>query len=173
MKRYLSEGVTHSLKFKNVLFGAQYYFYIQAKAKIADNDPNADPTTLGQIMYSSRVLYPDINSVQPPHFSQNDLSKIRIVPNPYNIKDPLLITYGFVNQRNITFYNLPPVCTIKIYTENGDLVQTIQHDNPLGTGSEPWDMLSSSQQVINSGIYIAVFQKPDGELSYQKFIVVR
>ncbi len=167
------KGVTHSIKFKNVLFGAQYYFYIQAKAKIADNDPNADPTTRGKIIYSSRTLYPDVDQVQPPHFSQNDLSKIRIVPNPYNIKDPLLITYGFANQRNITFYNLPPVCTIKIYTENGDLVQTIQHNNPLGTGSEPWDMLTSSQQVINSGVYIAVFTKPDGELSYQKFIVVR
>ena len=124
-------------------------------------------------MYSSRILYPDVIDVKPPHFSQEDLSKIRIVPNPYNINDPLLITYGYTDQRNITFYNLPPFCTITIYTENGDLVRTIDHNDPLGTGSEPWDMLTSSQQVINSGIYIAVFKKPDGELSYQKFVVVR
>ncbi len=167
------KAAKHSFKFKDVLFGAQYYFYIQAKAKIPDNDPNADPTTRGKVVYSSRVLFPDIDPVQPPHFPQEDMSKIRIVPNPYNIKDPLLIKYGFTDQRDITFYNLPPFCTIKIYTENGDLVQTIHHNNPLGTGSENWDMLTSSQQVINSGIYIAVFQKPDGELSYQKFIVVR
>ncbi len=167
------KGTEHSIKLTDVLFGAQYYFYIQSKAKIGENDPNADPTTWGEIMYSSRVLYPDINFVQPPHFSQVDLSKIRIVPNPYNIRDPLLITYGFTDQRNITFYNLPPFCTISIYTENGDLVRTIDHNNPLGTGSEPWDMLTSSQQVINSGLYIAVFKKPDGELSYQKFVVVR
>ena len=163
----------HKIKLTDVLFGAQYYFYIQAKAKIGENDPNADPTTRGKIMYSSRVLYPDINYVQPPHFPQEDLSKIRIVPNPYNIRDPLLIKYGFTDQRNITFYNLPPFCTISIYTENGDLVRTIEHNNPLGTGSENWDMLTSSQQVINSGLYIAVFKKPDGALSYQKFVVVR
>jgi hypothetical protein len=167
------KAAQHSTKLTDVLFGAQYYFYVQSKAKIGENDPTADPTTRGKIMYSSRVLYPDINYVQPPHFPQEDLSKIRIVPNPYNIRDPLLITYGFTDQRNITFYNLPPFCTITIYTENGDLVQTIQHNNPLGTGSEPWDMLTSSQQVINSGLYIAVFKKPDGELSYQKFVVVR
>ncbi len=167
------KAMTHQFKLKNVLFGAQYYFYIQSKALISATDQNADPTTRGKMMYSSRVLYPDIDYVQPPRFAQEDLSKIRIVPNPYNIKDPLLITYGFTNQRNIAFYNLPPLCTIKIYTENGDLVRTIYHNNPLGTGSENWDMLTSSQQVINSGVYIAVFQKPDGELSYQKFIVVR
>ena len=167
------KSAKHSFKLKDVLFGAQYYFYVQSKALIAADDPNADPTTRGKMMYSSRLLFPDINSVQPPHFPQDDMSKIRIVPNPYNIKDPLLITYGFTNQRNIAFYNLPPQCTIKIFTENGDLVQTIQHNNPLGTGSENWNMLTSSQQVINSGVYIAVFQKPSGEISYQKFIVVR
>ncbi len=167
------KGSLHTFKDKNVLFGAQYYFYIQSKALISATDPNADPSTRGKMMYSSRLLYPDIDFVNPPRPNQNDMSKIRIVPNPYNIKDPLLITYGFTNQRNITFYNLPAFCTIKIFTENGDLVQTIQHNDPQKTGSQSWDMLTSSQQVINSGVYIAVFQKPDGELSYQKFVVVR
>lgn len=167
------KATKHSIKLTDVLFGAQYYFYIQAKARIGANDTYADPTTRGKIIFSSRILYPDIDYVQPPRFPQEDLSKIRIVPNPYNISDPLLITYGFRDQRNIRFLNLPPFCTISIYTENGDLVRTIEHNNPLGTGSEDWDMLTSSQQVINSGLYIAVFKKPDGELSYQKFIVVR
>jgi hypothetical protein len=165
----------HSIKLTNVIPSAQYYYYIQSKAKIGENDPNADPTTRGKIMYSSRLLYPNIDFVQPPRFAgQPDLSKIRIVPNPYNINDPLLLKfYSDTDGRNITFYNLPSFCNIKIYTENGDLVQTIEHNNRLGLGSETWDMLTSSQQVINSGVYIAVFTKPDGELSYQKFVVVR
>ena len=164
----------HTLKLTDVIVGAQYYFYIQSKAKISDNDPNADPTTRGKIMYSSRLLYPDIDYVQPPRFSQEDLSKIRIVPNPYNINDPLLLKFfSDTDGRNITFYNLPPFCTIYIYTENGDLIKTIDHNNPLGLGSEPWDMITSSQQVISSGIYIAVFKKPNGESAFQKFVVVR
>ena len=167
----------HKFKDTTAVPSAQTYYYIQAKAKIDQSDPNyanADPTTRGKIMYSSRSLYPDVLYLYPPRFSQNDLNKIRIVPNPYNIKDPLLIKYGYTDQRAITFYNLPPVCTIKIFTENGDLVTQIEHNNPITkAGSETWNMITSSQQVISSGVYIAVFQKPNGELSYQKFIVVR
>ncbi len=171
------KAAVHEFIDSTAIPSSQTYYYIQAKALIdpsAPNYVNADPTTRGKVMYSSRCLYPDILYLNPPRLSQNDLSKIRIVPNPYNIKDPLLVTYGFTDQRGITFYNLPPVCTIKIFTENGDLVQTIYHSSPLvKAGSETWNMITSSQQVINSGIYIAVFQKPDGGMSYQKFIVVR
>ncbi len=163
----------HVYKDKSILFGAQYYYYVQSKAKIAENNLNADPTTRGKIMYSSRVLVPNIYWINPPRLAYDDMSKIRIVPNPYNINDPLLKTYGFTDQRGIIFFNLPPTCKIKIYTEHGDLVQTIIHDNPAKSGSETWDMLTSSQQVISSGVYIAVFEKPNGEISYQKFIVIR
>jgi len=101
------------------------------------------------------------------------MTKIRIAPNPYNINDPLLQTYGFTDSRGIIFFNLPPKVTIKIYTENGDLVQTLEHDSPQKAGSLTWDMITASQQVISSGVYIAVFQKPEGDISYQKFVVVR
>ncbi len=163
----------HLFKDQTVLFGGQYYYYIQAKAKIAENDLNADPQSRGKIIYSSRLLDPNIYWINPPHHSTDDMSQIRITPNPYNINDPLLKTYGFTDQRGIIFFNLPGTVTIKIYTENGDLVQTIDHDSPVKSGSVTWDMITSSQQVISSGVYIAVFQKPGGEVAYQKFLVVR
>ncbi len=167
-------GTEHTFYDSTAFYGAQVYYYVQAKARIPYNDPDADPTTRGKIIYSGRTLYPNIYFINPPSHSQEDLSKIRIAPNPYNIKDPLLVQEGFTDQRGIVFYNLPPVCTIKIYTENGDLIQTIVHNQPVTkAGSETWNMLTSSQQVIYSGVYIAVFQKPDGEISYQKFLVVR
>jgi len=162
--------------FKDTTFfpGAQYYYYIQAKAKISENDLTADPSSRGKIMYSSRVYIPNVSYIKPPNYPQDDMSKIRIAPNPYNISDPLLVyPYHYTDRRGINFFNLPPVVTIKIFTENGDLVQTIEHNDPIKTGYEGWDMITSSQQVINSGIYIAVFQKPSGEITYQKFIVVR
>ncbi len=160
-------------------YGAQVYYYIQSKARIGVNDPNADPTTRGKMMYSGRALYPGLNPIQPTNFPQNDLSKIRIVPNPYNIKDPLLTAapFGLGSQtgNEIVFYNLPPVCTIKIYTENGDLVQTIYHPQAgrPQSGTEPWDLQTRTQQTIYSGVYIAVFQTPGGAVSYQKFLIVR
>lgn len=165
----------HIFNDQSFLPGAQYYYFIQAKAKIAENDLTASPETRGKIIYSSRALIPNIFYVNPPTQYSDDMSKIRIVPNPYNINDPLLGPdgYGFTDRRSITFYNLPPTATIRIYTESGDLIRTIEHDWPDQRGSEAWDLLTSSQQVITSGVYIAVIEKPSGELTYQKFVVVR
>lgn len=167
------KGLEHSYKDMNVLALAQYYYFIQSKALINPNDQNADPTTRGRIMYSGRVYVPNVFWVNPPRLSQEDLSKVRIAPNPYNINDPLLVTYGYTDQRGINFYNLPVSCTIKIFTENGDLVQTIRHESTVRAGSETWDMITSSQQVISSGLYIAVIEKPNGEKTFLKFVVVR
>ena len=168
---------SHEILDSGVVSGAPYYYYIQTKARIDENDVNADPTTRGKIMYSSRLLIPNLNSVRPPKHSSEDMTRIRIVPNPYNINDPLVRElYGQpgIDGRVINFYNLPPIVTIKIYTENGDLVKTIYHDEPIDeNGFKDWDMITDNQQVISSGIYIAVFQKPSGETSFQKFIVVR
>ena len=158
---------------KNILIGAQYYYYVQSKAQIGADDLLADPLSRGRIIYSSRVMQPTINWINPPHFSQDDLTRIRIVPNPYNINDPLLVKQGWTDQRGIQFYNLPGRVTIKIFTENGDLVQTLEHDSPVSAGYEIWDMITRNQQVISSGLYIVVFQKPDGETAFQKFMVVR
>jgi|GEM_PF-345819 len=162
----------------NVVGSANYYYYIQAKAVIDQTDPNynnADPTTIGKVMYSSRNYIPNLYYLTPPRLPQNDLSKIRIAPNPYNVKDPSLISYETTvnNPRVLVFFNLPVVCKIQIFTENGDLVNTINFNSPVQAGSYQWDMLSSNQQAITSGVYIAVFSKPDGEKAFQKFVVVR
>lgn len=168
------KAVEHTYLDTNVVSGVPYYYYIQTKSKIDENELNADPTTRGKILYSSRVWIPNISPLNPPKYASEDMSKIRIVPNPYNINDPLVkLYYSDKDGRQINFYNLPGTVTIKIFTENGDLVKTIEHDSPQSDGYEKWDMITESQQVINSGVYIAAFQKPNGELSFQKFIVVR
>lgn len=169
------KGSEHTFIDSDVLAGGSYYYYIQTKAIITENDLNADPTTRNKLIYSSRLWIPNILSVKPPKLSSEDMSRIRIVPNPYNINDPLVKSlYASKDGRQINFYNLPPIVTIKIYTENGDLVKTIEHSSPVDLdGSEFWDMLTDNQQVISSGLYIAAFQTPDGEKNFQKFIVVR
>lgn len=170
------KAIEHSFLDTSVISGVPYYYYIQTKTKIDENDLNADPTTRGQILCSSRIWIPNIAQINPPKYSTEDMSKIRIVPNPYNINDPLVKQYFSqpgIDLRRLTFYNLPGTVTIRIFTENGDLIKTINHSSPQSDGSTGWDMITDSQQVISSGIYIAVFQKPDGEISYQKFIVVR
>ena len=171
----------HTFLDTTIRSGANYSYYVQAKALIDPNEPNADPTTRGKIIFSSRLFVQDNSSgtpvLYPPVLPQDDLSKIRVVPNPYNISDPLVSgsTYGVDTQgRLIYFLNLPAVCTIKIFTENGDLVKTIDHTSPGGpSGSAQWNLDTSSGQLVSSGIYVAVFQTPNGGTSYQKFVIVR
>ncbi len=167
------KATQHFFKDQTAYSGAQYYYYIQSLARIDANDPNADPTTLGMLIASSRLFVPNVSWINPPRFSTEDMSQIRIAPNPYNINDPNLLSYGFTDQRGIIFFNLPSTVTIRIFTENGDLVRTLEHTSTVRAGSVTWDMTTDSQQIINSGVYIAVFEKPGGELVYQKFLVVR
>ncbi|MFC1481734.1 hypothetical protein ACFL6E_05770 [Candidatus Neomarinimicrobiota bacterium] len=163
----------HTWKDSSILFGASYFYYVQAGYNIDASDQNAHPDSRGKTIWSSRIWVPTTVDVQPPRQPGTDLDEIRIVPNPYNTRDPLIADYGWDDNRGLIFFNLPSEVTIKIFAENGDLVQTIEHNPPSKAGSLTWDMLSSSQQAIASGVYIAVFQRPDGELAYQKFIVVR
>ena len=69
------------------------------------------------------------------------------------------------------FYNIPGQCTIKIFTERGDLITTIEHTD--GSGDEAWNSITDFRQVIVSGLYIAYIETPDGESIHKKFIIIR
>jgi len=161
----------------SVVFGSSYYYYVQAGVKVAENDANAYPSTRGKTLWSGRMWSTTYNPVDSERLYHPDMDSIRIVPNPYNLKDPLWTGYGLDDiddPRRIMFFNLPKECTIKIFTENLDLVKTIEHTEfPVSTGYEKWDMLTENQQAIASGVYIVVFQTPDGGVAYQKLFVVR
>ncbi len=96
-------------------------------------------------------------------------SNIRIVPNPYNISAAKLLYPG--EQDKIAFKNIPAICTIRIYSELGELINTLEHND--GTGTQDYDMTTSSKQIIVSGIYIAVVETPSGSRAILKFVVIR
>jgi hypothetical protein len=98
------------------------------------------------------------------------LTDIRVVPNPYNIASRDL-QYGISAPDRLMFLNIPGECTINIYTERGDLIETIEHID--GSGDEAWNSLTSSRQVVVSGIYIAHIEAESGESAIRKFVVVR
>jgi hypothetical protein len=114
-----------------------------------------------------------------------NLDSIRVVPNPYVI-DKRALQFGTESGYDrIVFYGLPPFCKINIYTERGDLIREINHKN--GTGDEAWESVTSSGQIVVSGLYIAVFEVTEdvkesgtenllftkGEKTYRKFIIIR
>lgn len=107
-------------------------------------------------------LYYEIVSKKPiigdPNLAKtnNDLNKITIVPNPY---------YGFNNLETpqsghyVAFRRLPVNCTIKIYTLNGDLIQTLKK-NDATTSELRWNMMTFNNVPVASGIYICLIDAP-------------
>ncbi len=49
-------------------------------------------------------------------------------------------------------------------------MDTIEHTD--GSGDEAWNSITSSRQIVVSGLYIAHFEMPDGN-ALRKFTVVR
>ncbi|TFG95938.1 MAG: hypothetical protein E4H13_12760 [Calditrichales bacterium] len=101
------------------------------------------------------------------------MDEIRVVPNPYIISASVdRLRFGNTERDKIAFFNIPGQCTIKIYTELGELVNTIEHTN--GSGDGYWNCTTSSNQLIVSGIYIAIVTDNDkGDKAIVKFVVIR
>ncbi|MBK7140797.1 MAG: hypothetical protein IPH75_01805 [bacterium] len=89
-----------------------------------------------------------------------DLAKIKVVPDPYFAQYSARVETG-EGESIIEFQNVPSKCTIRIYTLSGDLVQTLEHDSETGTAR--WNLQSTNQQLIASGIYIFHVDSPYGE----------
>jgi len=160
-------NVVHTYDDTSAVRGFDYYYYIQSKDDGSQNE--ADP---GKPLVSS--LFWTLTSV-PAYLRRaavvNDLEKIRVVPNPYDIRARSVQFGEDFQYDRIAFYGLPPECTIKIFTERGDVIWEKKHDD--GSGDELWDSLTASGQIIVSGIYIAYFETPEGESVFRKFVVIR
>ena len=80
-----------------------------------------------------------------------DLSKIKVVPNPYVGSSFLDLSPA---HRRIEFINLPKECTIRIYTLSGNLVNVLNHisSSRQGWGNyTDWDRLTNSQPNVYEG----------------------
>jgi hypothetical protein len=145
--------------------GVDYYYYIVG---IGPSQPGGPGTPAGSLE-SGRYYTQTYDPVRLKRPAGERLSDIRVVPNPYSISasDNL----RFPGDR-IAFYNIPGQCTIKIYSELGELIKTIEHTN--GSGDEFWESVTSSNQIVVSGIYIVVItDNTTGEKHITKFAVVR
>jgi len=161
--------------------GFSYYYYITAYNDGSNNQSGImNPTG---ILESNR-FYTKTN--QPAYLQRpqgKSMKDIRVVPNPFIVSAQHL---QFLEEDDkLMFYNIPGKCDIKIFTESGELIETIHHNS--GTGDEKWQSLTSSRQVIVSGIYIAYIEVTEdckdlatgevlfkkGEHTTRKIIVVR
>ncbi len=104
-----------------------------------------------------------------------DLSKVAVVPNPYvgaASWEPQSTSVGR-GERRIFFIHLPPLCTIRIYTISGQLVQTIEHDAPIADGQESWNLVSRDGMDISYGMYVFHVETPDLGSTVGRFAVIK
>lgn len=150
--------------------GISYYYYITSFGNPIAADP-ATRTPAGVLesnLFYTRTYDPAFLKRQAGTSS----SQIRIAPNPYVISSSEN-TLRFPSEPDkIAFFNIPGNCVISIYTELGELIKRIVHDD--GTGDAYWNSITSANQVIVSGIYIVIIENKDtGEKTIKKLVVVR
>lgn len=106
-----------------------------------------------------------------------------VFPNPYRI-DGGYARIGYENRertksaertRAVHFANLPHVCTIRIFTPAGDLVQEIEHNRPddgPDAQEETWNLISRNTQAVTTGLYIWHVSSAMGE-QIGKLVVIK
>ncbi len=161
--------------------GISYYYYVSSFSDGSNNN-SGECNPVGPLL-SSRYYTQTTEPAYLRRKAGSNLDEIRIVPNPYNIKSQKLQYTGEPDK--IMFLNIPALCTIRIYTERGDLINTIEHTN--GSGDESWNSITDARQVVVSGIYIAHFEVTEdytdpetgellykkGESAFRKFVIIR
>ncbi len=108
--------------------------------------------------------------------ARNDLDDIFVVPDPYiaaNTLEPRLIRQVGRGQRRVDFVNLPPQCKISIFTMSGQLVQEIDHDSPVESGREPWDMRTKDGLEVSFGVYIYHVEAPGIGEKIGRFAIIK
>lgn len=169
-------NLVHLYDDTSAIRGAAYYYYVTAFDDGLSNAPdfNGKRESLESHQFANMTTRP-ASLARPAVLST--LDSIRVVPNPFSLAAQKL---QFPGQRDkIVFYNLPPECTIRIFSESGDLVKTLEHTK--GSGDEFWGIgtVNNDLQTTDtgqrpvSGIYIANIVTPDGKTKNVKFLIVR
>lgn len=164
-------GTQTSYEDLTAIRGEPYYYAVTVVDDGSRNATGLVPGPLESSIYTNRSQTPAF-SFQP---GEGSTSNILIIPNPY------FASAGDFNFSDVTnkllFVNLPPYCTIRIFTAMGDLVKTIHHTN--GSADNTWDQVTDFNQLVASGVYIMhVSNARDADQNplpdaINKFVIVR
>jgi hypothetical protein len=113
-----------------------------------------------------------------------NMGQVYVYPNPYRInadyrqlgyEGRTLENYPSDKVRAIHFANLPPKCTIKIFSLDGDRIITIEHDmNPTDPNAshDQWNLINRNHQLVVSGLYYWTVESPDGQTQIGKLVII-
>jgi len=159
-----------------------WWFYLSAGPDTTKHQTIPMPGDTAYIKLIKPFLSDDVFSFASatqhidPSLAKAQLSNIKVVPNPYlgaaqwEVKNPYSSGRG---TRSLHFTHLPAQCTIRIFTVDGELVNTIVHSNQIDDGTEDWNMLSQDNLSISYGVYIYYIDAPGIGKTMGKFAVVK
>lgn len=159
-----------------------WWFYLSAQPDTSLGQTIPQPGDTAYIYLKKPFLSADVFefTAKAPSVDNNkaraSLDDIRVVPNPYlasaqwEVKNPYSSGRG---PRSLHFTHLPAKCTIRIFTVNGELVNTIEHDSPIDDGAEDWNMLTKDNLAISYGVYIYHIEAPGIGEKIGKFAVIK
>ncbi|HEX5133043.1 MAG TPA: hypothetical protein VFX92_11230 [Candidatus Krumholzibacteria bacterium] len=157
--------------------GFTYYYTVTA----FDRGYNAGSSSQGLVKFdnctvSQGVPYPCRDQLVPLTVEvdpQSDLYRVYAVPNPFRSGSSRLTSDNYHNYPDdfIRFVNVPPSCTLKIFTVAGDLVWETTHNAPRG--NIEWDVTNRNSDPVTSGVYVYRLETPEGESVYGRIVVIR
>lgn len=172
---------------RNLLDGWQYAYSITAfdRGNPANGLESLESGLLGNVLR----VFPGTPASDAPERAKTS-TEVGVYPNPYRAGaswDGLL-----ERERKINFYNLPAEAEIRIYTLNGDLVDSFIHDGnysgeniqwyekftrgkpQFAGGEHAWDLVTKDDQAIATGLYLfTVKNLKSGEIQRGKFLVIK
>ena len=181
-------GNKYNYKFvnENLLNGwpGKYFFSVTSfdRGNPANNLPSMESSIYENLTYA----------VPGRTVSKEKERKIYVYPNPYKA-GASWDGYG-ERERLIWFANLPARATIRIYTLAGDLVDEIDHHDEsyngrdislldqktssqkteFSGGEHGWDLISSNDQAIATGLYLyTIKDEGTGKIYSGKFLVIK
>ncbi len=108
--------------------------------------------------------------------ANEEMRNIYVVPDPYVVSNTLELIYELAgnSSRRVDFVNLPPECTIYIFTASGKLVRKLYHNDPSKDfGRESWDLATEDGPEVAFGMYFFVVEAPGMDTKRGKFAIIK
>lgn len=175
-------SVTETLILADTLFNSGIFEFDGIRGKI--QFPSVSPPAAGN-KFSLETIKPSQPDIRDKYYFKiagakisnaeiaQDMNKIRVVPNPYVVSSLWEPEFGELRReplRQIQFINLPPECTIYIFTVDADLIKTIYHSSTSGT--EVWDLRAEGGREIAAGVYLYLV-KTDNSEYLERFAIIK
>ena len=103
--------------------------------------------------------------------AQDELKDIYVAPDPYVGTASWERRSNSIGrgERKVEFFNLPRICTIRIFNVRGELVRVIEHEGAFNDGSASWDLLTDNNEDVAYGMYFyhveGKFEQEDGTIT--------